>query len=125
MNATSKSGNLWSRSRVGGGYVESVDGKLLRGRVSLCYTELLGFLLKAGHSDKISSVRGLGNQSDIKGDQAKDGGFLAKSDPARFLLKPEKVSQRQSPWPESNQKEDSEEPNSKERSLCHPQESAG
>lgn len=72
-------------------------------------------MLKAGHSDKISSVRGLGSRSDIKGDQAKDGGFLAKSDPARFLLKLGKVSQRQSPWPKSNQKEDSVEPNSKGR----------
>ena len=43
----------------GARYVESVDGKLLRGRVILCYTDLIGFLLKAGHSDKISSVRGL------------------------------------------------------------------
>lgn len=30
---------------------------------------------------------------------------MAKSDPARFLLKLGKVSQRQSPWPKSNQKE--------------------
>lgn len=41
---------------------------------------------------------------------------MAKSDPARFLLKLGKVSQRQSSWPKSNQKErGSVEPNSKER----------